>query len=33
LFQDVVMFAARKPVQFQPTADESFFLFPMKWKP
>ena len=33
LFQDVVMFAARKQVQFQPTADESFFLFPMRWKP
>ncbi len=33
LFQDVVMFAARKPVQFQPTADEGFFLFPMSWKP
>jgi peptide/nickel transport system substrate-binding protein len=33
LFQDVVMFAARKQVQFQPTADESFFLFPMRWTP
>jgi peptide/nickel transport system substrate-binding protein len=33
LFQDVVMFVARKQVQFQPTADESFFLFPMSWKP
>ena len=31
LFQDVVMFAARKPVQFQPTANEAFFLFDMKW--
>ena len=31
LFQDVVMYAARKPVQFQPTADESFFLFDMGW--
>jgi peptide/nickel transport system substrate-binding protein len=33
LFQDVVMFAARKQVQFQPTADESFFIFPMRWQP
>jgi peptide/nickel transport system substrate-binding protein len=33
LFQDVVMFAARRQVQFQPTADESFFLFPMRWRP
>ncbi|MBV9539530.1 MAG: hypothetical protein JOY70_11400 [Acidisphaera sp.] len=32
LFQDVIMFAARKPVQFQPTADESFFLMSMGWK-
>lgn len=32
LYQDVVMFVARKPVQFQPTADESFFLFSMGWK-
>jgi peptide/nickel transport system substrate-binding protein len=32
LFQDVAMYAARKPVQFQPTASESFFLFSMGWK-
>ncbi len=32
LFQDVTMYAARKPVQFQPTANEAFFLFDMKWK-
>jgi peptide/nickel transport system substrate-binding protein len=32
LFQDVVMYAARKPVQFRPTASESFFLFDMGWK-
>lgn len=31
LFQDVVMFAARKPVQFTPTADEAFSLFTMRW--
>ena len=31
LFQDVTMFAARKPVRFQPTAGESFFLFDMGW--
>ncbi len=31
LFQDAVMYAARKPVRFQPTADESFFLFDMEW--
>lgn len=33
LFQDVVMFAARKPVQFKPTPDEAFFLFNMRWGP
>jgi peptide/nickel transport system substrate-binding protein len=32
LFQDVVMFVARKPVKFQPTANESFFLFDMGWQ-
>ena len=32
LFQDVAMYAARKPVQFQPTASESFSLFSMSWK-
>ncbi|SEC47767.1 peptide/nickel transport system substrate-binding protein [Rhizobiales bacterium GAS188] len=32
LFQDVVMFIARKPVRFQPTANESFFLFDMGWQ-
>lgn len=32
LFQDVVMYVARKPVVFQPTASESFFLFSMGWK-
>lgn len=32
LYQDVVMFVARNQVQFQPTADESFFLFSMGWK-
>ncbi len=32
LFQDVAMYAARKPVQFQPTASESFSLFSMRWK-
>ena len=32
LYQDAVMYVARKPVQFQPTASESFFLFTMDWK-
>ena len=32
LYQDAVMYVARKPVQFQPTASESFFLFTMGWK-
>jgi peptide/nickel transport system substrate-binding protein len=32
LFQDTVMFVARKPVRFQPTASESFFLFNMGWQ-
>ncbi len=31
LYQDVMMFAARKEVQFQPTANEAFFLMDMKW--
>ena len=31
LFQDVTMNVARKPVRFQPTASESFFLFDMRW--
>lgn len=29
LYQDAVMFVARKPVQFRPTASASFFLFTM----
>ncbi len=32
LYQDAVMFVARKPVRFQPTASESFFLFDMGWQ-
>ena len=32
LFQDVAMYVARKPVQFQPTASESFSLFSMGWR-
>jgi peptide/nickel transport system substrate-binding protein len=32
LFQDVIMFAARKPVQFKPTANEAFFLMDISWK-
>ncbi len=33
LYQDVVMFVAKKAVQWQPTANEAFFLFDMAWKP
>jgi peptide/nickel transport system substrate-binding protein len=33
LFQDVVMFASRPEVQFQPTANEAFFLMDIQWKP
>jgi peptide/nickel transport system substrate-binding protein len=33
LFQDPIMFVARKPVRFQPTANESFFLSDISWKP
>ncbi len=33
LFQDPVMFAARKPVEFQPTANEAFFLMDIGWSP
>lgn len=32
LFQDAAMYVARKPVQFQPSASESFSLFSMGWK-
>ena len=32
LFQDVVMYVARPPVRFQPTASESFSLFEMGWQ-
>jgi peptide/nickel transport system substrate-binding protein len=32
LFQDVIMFAARKPVHFQPTANEAFFLMDISWQ-
>ena len=32
LFQDVGMYVARKAVQFQPTANESFSLFSMSWR-
>ncbi|HEX3348039.1 MAG TPA: ABC transporter substrate-binding protein [Acetobacteraceae bacterium] len=32
LFQDVIMFAARKPVHFQPTANEAFFLMDISWR-
>jgi len=32
LYQDVMMFVARKQVTFQPTADESFFLMTIGWK-
>jgi peptide/nickel transport system substrate-binding protein len=31
LYQDPQMFAARKQVVFQPKADESFFLFDIRW--
>jgi peptide/nickel transport system substrate-binding protein len=33
LFQDPMMFVARKPVRFQPTANESFFLSDVAWTP
>jgi peptide/nickel transport system substrate-binding protein len=31
LYQDVMMFAARKEVKFQPTPNEAFFLMDMDW--
>jgi peptide/nickel transport system substrate-binding protein len=31
LYQDVMMFVARKEVKFQPTANEAFFLMDMSW--
>ena len=33
LYQDVMMFAARKEVRFQPTPNEAFFLMDMGWTP
>lgn len=32
LYQDAVMFVARNQVRFQPTPNESFFLFDMAWR-
>ena len=32
LYQDAVMYVARPPLQFAPTASESFFLFDMGWR-
>ena len=32
LYQDVIMFVARKEVTFQPTADESFFVMRIGWQ-
>ena len=32
LFQDALMFVAKKPVRFQPAPSESFFLFDMGWQ-
>ena len=32
LYQDVMMFAARKEVRFQPTPNEAFFLMDMSWE-
>ncbi len=33
LYQDVMMFAARKEVKWQPTPNEAFFLMDMTWTP
>jgi len=33
LYQDVMMFAARKEVKWQPTPNEAFFLMEMRWGP
>ena len=33
LYQDVMMFAARKEVKWQPTPNEAFFLMDMSWVP
>jgi peptide/nickel transport system substrate-binding protein len=33
LYQDVMMFAARREVQWQPTPNEAFFLMDISWKP
>ena len=33
LYQDVMMFAAKKEVKWQPTPNEAFFLMDMSWAP
>jgi peptide/nickel transport system substrate-binding protein len=32
LYQNVAIYAARKELQWQPTPNESFFVFDMKWQ-
>ena len=32
LYQDVAIYGARKGLRWKPTADESFFVFNMKWE-
>ncbi len=33
LYQDYAIYAARKELEWKPTANEAFFVFEMKWKP
>jgi hypothetical protein len=33
LYQDAMMFAARREVAWNPTANEAFFLMDMSWTP
>ena len=32
LYQDVAIYGARKGLRWRPTADESFFVFDMRWE-
>jgi peptide/nickel transport system substrate-binding protein len=33
LYQDVAIYGARREIRWQPTANEAFFLFDMRWQP
>ena len=33
LYQDYAIYGARREIRWQPTANEAFFLFDMRWQP